>query len=422
MNIEDASKTTDKNESITVIRHLNKAKHRMIEKMSATTNKSFLTIFIVYLMINLGLDFGETLISPLAKSLGAAPVLIGFVATGFTYGSIIFRLVSGAAIDYFNRKKMLLMAVGVIIISLVGEAFAPSVSVLIVFRIIQGVGQAFTAPICLTMAAGIVSSKKMAGGIGALSVARGFATLFSPIVSLKISEVTSYKTAFILAAIIECISIVAIFKIPSKKSKEKKSRHLKISLKGLLVKEAIPPALLQFLFMMAWSSVFAFLVVFGQEKGLGSNVGYFNTVYGLSIFISAPLGGKLVDEYGYYMLLPMMVLMSLSLWTISISSNIFVLLIAAVLGAFGYGAAGPVARSISMKVVPANRRGAASSTLYIASDIGQLLGPVIGGFIVSKLGYSTMFRVAPVWILLAAILLLVTKTKIKKNSSANENE
>lgn len=381
---------------------------------SAPKKHSFALIFIVYLLINLGLDFSETLVSPFAKTLGATPVIVGVVATGFTYGSIVFRFISGPAIDYFNRKLLLLLAVTIISISFIGEAFSTSVSMLIVFRIMQGIGQAFTAPICLTLATSVISRKNLAGGLGTLAVARGIATLFAPIVALKISEATSYQTSFLIAVAIEIFSIIAILNLPSSKSKKRTQKKFKLSLSGFIAKEAIPPALLQFFFMMSWSCVFAFLVVFGHQQGLGSNVGLFNTAYGIAIFVSAPLGGRLVDRFGYYMLLPMLMLMTTSLWLISFSNNLETLILAAIVGAFGYGAAGPVARSMVMGVVPENRQGAASSTLYLASDIGQLLGPVIGGLIVSYFGYATMFRVAPIWIVVATILLLLKKKNIER--------
>lgn len=384
------------------------------EIVTYSQKRSFMIIFIVYLLINLGLDFGETLISPFAKSLGATPVLIGVIATGFTYGSIIFRFVSGPAIDFFNRKSLLIIAVGIIIISFLGEAFSTSVQVLIGFRIVQGIGQAFTAPICLTLAAGIITRKNIASGIGTLAVARGIATLASPIIALKINEITNYQTIFLMASIIEGLSIFAILKIPTVKPKHKSNVPFKISWSGFIAKEAIPPALLQFFFMMAWSCVFAFLVVFGQKQGLGSNVGLFNAAYGLAVFAAAPLGGYLVDKLGYYMLLPMLILMSLSLWIISFSSSIWLLILAAIIGAFGYGAAGPVARSMAMSVVSSNQRGAASSTLFIASDIGQLIGPIVGGILISHFGYIAMFRIAPIWVLAAAVVLIGCKKRIQE--------
>lgn len=41
-----------------------------------------------------------------------------------------------------------------------------------------------------------------------------------------------------------------------------------------------------------------------------------------------------------------------------------------------------------MKAVPPQRRGSASSTYYIGSDIGQGTAPAIGGYIVDRTGGS----------------------------------
>ncbi|MBW3090036.1 MFS transporter [Bifidobacterium miconisargentati] len=160
-------------------------------------------------------------------------------------------------------------------------------------------------------------------------------------------------------------------------------------------------------------------MVYGHEEGLGSNVGLFDTVYGLAVFAAAPLGGWLVDRHGHYMMIPMLALMSASLWLISYSSDLRILLLAALVGAFGYGAAGPVVRSIAMSVVPEERRGAASSTLFVASDLGQLAGPVVGGLIVSRFGFAVMFRIAPVWVLLAMLVLISTNRYVKARIAEN---
>lgn len=384
--------------------------------MSITSSTHpFATVFVAYLLINLGLEFGETLVSPLAASMGATPVLIGMVATGFTYGSMLFRLVSGPAIDSFNRKHLLAAAVAIIGASFVGSAFATSVPMLLAFRILQGVGQAFTAPICLTLAADVTARERIASGIGTLAVARGLAGMIGPLTALKICEATDYRTAFIIAAIVEAVCLFTALRLPVRGPRTRKP--LRISFSGCIAKEALPPAMMQFLFMMAWSCVYAFLVVYGHEQGLGSNVGLFNTVYGMAVFVAAPLGGRLTDRYGHLMLIPMLVLMSGSLWLISFSDDIGTLIAAAIVGAFGYGAAGPVARSMAMSVVPEERRGAASSTLFVMSDIGQLVGPIVGGLLVSAFGYAVMFRIAPIWLALAVILLLSTRHYVRRQAA-----
>lgn len=392
------------------------AKEKLKDKSAAKIwSLAFVGLLLAYFLVNLSLNMANNLSTPFAKSLGATPVVMGVVATGFTYGSIVFKLISGPAIDSFNRKGLLLGAVMVIAVAFLGDAFATSVPMLITFRILQGVGQAFTATTFIAIAADTLPRKSMSAGMGVFALGTAASTLLGAVVGLKVQEATSFRIAFLGSFVALLTGFIVLLFI---KVKHVKAKKFKVSLSGFIAKEAIPPALMQFLFMMSWSCVFAFLVVYGQEQGLGSNVGFFNTAYGLAVFIAAPLGGKLVDHYGYLVVIPMLILMAISLWIISFSTNLGMLLIAAVVGAFGYGAAGPVARSMAMSVVPEERRGAASSTLFVASDIGQLVGPVVGGMLVTAFGYGTMFRIAPVWIVFAVVLLIFTRKYVRNKSAA----
>ncbi|WP_159449264.1 MFS transporter [Demequina sp. NBRC 110051] len=377
-------------------------------------NRGFTNIFVAYILVNLALNMSNNLATPYANSLGATPVLLGVVATGFTYGAIVFKLASAPAIDTFNRKVVLLSAIGVIGIAFIGYALSTTVPVLITFRVIQGIGQAFTATCFIALAADTLPREKLASGMGIFATGTAAAMILGAPIVLKIQEATNYRVAFLVAFAILVVGALAVTRIKIKPFPKKKFR---ISVKGFIAPEALPPAFMQLLFMLAWSSVFAFLIVFGQEQGLGSNVGFFNTAYGLAVFAAAPLGGRLVDRFGYLMMIPMLVFMAIALWLISYSTSMPMLLTAAVFGAFGYGAAGPVVRSMAMGVVPKSRRGSASSTLYLASDIGQLVGPVVGGLIIASFGYETMYRVAPVYLVLAVLLLIFSRGYVKSRSA-----
>lgn len=378
-------------------------------------NSSFVNIFLAYFLVNVALGMSNNLSTPFAKSLGATPVVIGVVATGFTYGAIVFKLASAPAIDSFNRKLVLLGAVAVIAVAFVGYAVSTTVPVLITFRVLQGVGQAFTATTFIALAADTLPREKLAQGMGTFAIGTAAATMVAAPIALKVQEATSFRATFVIALVVLALGALAVLRIRLKPLPRKKFR---ISLTGFIAVEAIPPALMQLLFMLAWSCVFSFLIVFGMDQGLGSNVGFFNTAYGLAVFVAAPLGGKLVDRFGYWMLAPMMVFMSAALLLISVSTNLATLLVAAVCGAFGYGAAGPVVRSMAMGVVPKPRRGAASSTLFLASDVGQLLGPIVGGILATSFGYAVMFRVVPVYLLLVVALLAVTGRSLRARTAS----
>ncbi len=381
-------------------------------------NRSFTSAFATYFLINLGLNLSNVIVSPFARDLGATPAVIGVVAAAFTIGSIVFKLVSAPAIDSLNRKFLLLGAVAVIALAFSGYAASGTASSVLTFRIVQGAGQAFTSTTCIALAADTLPRRKLAAGLGVFALASGAAQMIGAPLALKIQEATDYRTTFTVAIGVLVLAAVAVLQIRPSVVATTPRRPFRFAPSRIIAREAIVPAVLQFCFLFAWSLVNSFVVVFGVEQGLGSDVGFFFTVYGLVLFVASPLGGRAVDRFGYVAVLPMLACIIGSMYLISVSDTIWTLLAAAVVGAFGYGAAGPVARAMAMGVVPEERRGAASSTLYLGSDLGQLAGPVVGGLIATTLGYAAMYRIAPVSILLAAAVLLVARRTLERRRNA----
>lgn len=381
-------------------------------------NRSFTSAFATYFLINLALNLSNVIVSPFAQDLGATPAVIGVVAAAFTIGSIVFKLVSAPAIDSLNRKFLLLGAVVVIGVAFSGYAASGTASSVLTFRIVQGAGQAFTSTTCIALAADTLPRRKLAAGLGVFALASGAAQMIGAPLALKIQEATDYRTTFTVAIGVLVLAAVAVLQIRPRVLATTPRRPFRFTPSHIIAREAIVPGILQFCFLFAWSLVNSFVVVFGVEQGLGSDVGFFFTVYGLVLFVASPLGGRGVDRFGYVAVLPMLACIISSMWLISVSDTIWTLLAAAVIGAFGYGAAGPVARAMAMSVVPEERRGAASSTLYLGSDLGQLAGPVVGGLIATTLGYAAMYRIAPVSILVAAVVLLVARRTLERRRAS----
>jgi MFS family permease len=111
-------------------------------------------------------------------------------------------------------------------------------------------------------------------------------------------------------------------------------------------------------------------------------------------------------------ILPALVFFALSFFILSISSSLIMFLLAAVISAFGYGAAQPVVQTLCMKSVPEARRGSASSTSYIGQDLGNLAGPIIAGVIVERMGYEIMWRAMIIPVLITMLLIVLFRRKI----------
>jgi MFS family permease len=59
--------------------------------------------------------------------------------------------------------------------------------------------------------------------------------------------------------------------------------------------------------------------------------------------------------------------------------------------ALGLGAVQPTLQASSLKSVGDDRRGAASCTYYLGTDIGQAFAPMLGGVVAVASSYNIMF-------------------------------
>jgi MFS family permease len=104
-------------------------------------------------------------------------------------------------------------------------------------------------------------------------------------------------------------------------------------------------------------------------------------------------------------------------------------ILSGVISAFGFGVCHPSLQTLCMRLVPKERRGVASNTSYLGTDLGFLVGPTLGGAIITLvqstggsvlLGYSVMFAVMIVPILVAlGVFLFRKKALLGKIASAD---
>ena len=124
------------------------------------------------------------------------------------------------------------------------------------------------------------------------------------------------------------------------------------------------------------------------------------------------------DRYGTVkVLIPAMCCFAIAFILIGSANSLSILLIAAFVSAFGYGACQPAVQTLCMKSVPKEKRGAGSTTNYIGQDAGNLVGPVVAGFVVEKLGYHTMWFVMIIPVFVAMMIVLLNRKTIARNTA-----
>ena len=384
-------------------------------------NPMFLSIFFANMALNMGQQMSNSLLSLYANSLGAPADQIGQLMSMFAVTALIFRFISGPAMNAYNRRKLVGMAMSFMATAYLGFSFAPkiapvigveAITILKCFRLIQGVGNAFGSACCLTIVSDTLPKDKFTTGMGYYSVAQVVAQAIGPTVGVFLRDCFGYNNTYI---IIFCVMCAAIFTSTRVKLAPRKTIPFNLKLSNIIAKEAVIPAAITFLIAMGFTSINAFMLVYAEERGIQGGSLFF-TVYAVTLLATRPMIGRLTDKYGFVRVaIPSVFMTALSLAMIGFSVNTWMLLLAAFINAFGYGAVQPMLQSLCMKSVPTERRGSASGTNYIGMDSATIIGPSVCGIVADAFGYTpTMWLVMTAPILAGMVAIFVLRKPIEK--------
>lgn len=375
-------------------------------------NQMFLNIFLVNIALNMGQQMSNSLLSLYAKSMGAPANEIGQLMSMFAVTALIFRFVSGPAMNSYDRKKLVIMAMSFMATAYVGFSFASdiasilnieAITVLKIFRLIQGVGNAFGNACCLTIVADTLPKEKFTTGMSYYACALVVSQAIGPTVGVTLRDLYGYQRTYLIFFGIMLATILAASRIRTAPY-ERLPFSLKLS--NMIAKEALVPAGVTFLVAMGFTAISSFLLVYAEEKGI-NGASLFFTVYAVTMLVTRPIIGKLTDRYGFVKIaIPSIFMTACSLVMIAFAPNLPVLLIAAFVNAFGYGAVQPMLQSLCMKAVNSGRRGTASGTNYISSDLATIIGPSLCGKVASVCGYTPMMWLVMVIPILAGIVFV----------------
>ena len=384
-------------------------------------NPMFLSIFFANMALNLGQQMSNSLLSLYANSLGAPADQIGQLMSMFAVTALIFRFISGPAMNAYNRRKLVGMAMSFMATAYLGFSFAPkiapvigveAITILKCFRLLQGVGNAFGSACCLTIVSDTLPKDQFTTGMGYYSVAQVVSQAIGPTVGVFLRDLFGYNTAYV---IIFCVMCVAIFTSTRVKLAPRKTIPFSLKVSNMIAKEALIPAAITFLVAMGFTSINAFMLVYAEERGIQGGSLFF-TVYAVTLLATRPMIGKLTDKHGFVKVaIPSIFMTACSLAMIGMATNTIMLLLAAFVNAFGYGAVQPMLQSLCMKSVPTERRGSAAGTNYIGMDSATIIGPSVCGIVADVFGYTPiMWLVMTIPILLGMVAIFLLRKPIER--------
>jgi DHA1 family bicyclomycin/chloramphenicol resistance-like MFS transporter len=136
----------------------------------------------------------------LARDFGARPSVIQLTLTTSVLGLALGQVLAGPISDALGRRPPLLVGLVAFIAASAGCALAPSVPVLIVLRLLQGLGGAAAIVIARAVVRDLYAGIEAARFFAVMMLVNGLAPILAPVIGGQIVRVASWRTIFVVLA------------------------------------------------------------------------------------------------------------------------------------------------------------------------------------------------------------------------------
>ncbi|MEV7692215.1 multidrug effflux MFS transporter [Microbacterium sp. NPDC089189] len=138
----------------------------------------------------------------LTAELGAVTSVAQLTVTACLIGLASGQLIAGALSDRFGRRGILLIGIAAYVVTSVLCAISPSVEVLILARLMQGIAGGVGIVIATAAGRDVYSGAPLIRFYGRLTVVGGFAAVVGPLLGGALTAVTDWRGLFLFLAVI----------------------------------------------------------------------------------------------------------------------------------------------------------------------------------------------------------------------------
>ncbi|TDM12896.1 MFS transporter [Macrococcus lamae] len=322
--------------------------------------------------------------------------LAGLVSGIFIVGSLFGRFWAGKYIDILGQKKILVIG-GIIFTATTALYFLSSnLPLLLAARFLNGIGSGIASTATGTIAAFITPVDRRGEGISYFSMSTVLSTAIGPFLGMFLLQFITYQQLFIICFIIAVValSFIPLIKIAPHIEPVKSNMPKGFHLGDFIDKNALPIGIVVLITCTAYSSVLSFISFFTKENNLVTAGSFFFLVYAITVLISRPITGRMMDTKGTnVVMIPSFISFIIGLALLSITHNALLLWISAVFIGFGYGNFQSIAQATAVKVTEPHKIGLATSTFFICLDFALGFGPYVLGAVIPTTGMHGLYGV-----------------------------
>ncbi len=323
----------------------------------------------------------------------------GFASGIFIISALIMRLIVGRYMDFIGRRRILIFSIVFYAVCTFMYHFLDSMAFLCIVRFCHGVAYGTASTVIATSVASSLPAARRGEGIGYFSLSITFGSAIGPFLGISLPQINPLYV-LVLCDILAVIMVIMtlLIKVDEVKIGFRQRVEVKsLRLRSFIEPTAIPISIVALLGAMGYSAVMSYIGAYTEAIDLVLGGSLFYVAYSIACLIFRPVSGIMIDRYGnHVVMLPVLFVMIFGFIAISQAYSNFVLLLGAVLIGIGYGTIPSAGQAIAVQKVKLNRFSFATSTLYMALDAGNGIGPYILGMIVPVYGFRAVYMCSAV--------------------------
>ena len=356
------------------------------------------------------------------------PIITGFTGmlggTGFVMGvigglvnlvSLGCRPVAGNLADKMDEYHLALAGSGLMLIGCIGYCVAPSILVMVLARVINGVGYACCSVSMSTWLSILLPKDKIGSGMGLYGTVQALGMAVAPAFGIKIQSMFGYRAVFVVAVLFALVTILVTLLIRNHGIEDHSGEEPRRKGLQIIDSKVVPIALIVMLFTIPYLATQSFLISYVEKKGIAVDTALFFPLYAVVLVALRSGFRNYFDKVPYRRFLFISMVSSvLALLSLNFMTSDLLMIAAAVFMAGGYGIMCSVSQAGAILLAGPGRRGIANSTYYVGIDLGAALGAIIGGILYGSVDINLFYVV----LLLCPVLCFVTYLVFRKELRA----
>ena len=346
------------------------------------------------------------------KVLNISEQQVGLLITVFTLPGVILTPVLGVLADRFGRKQILIPSL--ILFGIAGTScfFTRHFDLLLVFRLVQGIGAASLGSLNVTLIGDFFEGRNRTAAMGYNASILSIGTASYPAIGGALATIGWYFP-FLLPSLAVPIALVALYslKTPMPVNNQNLKEYLVKAWKGIKDKRVIGIFIASiFTFIILYGAYLTFLPFLLDSDFSASPliIGLFMSVMSLTTAVTSSQLGRLSGKFSQQILLKAaFVIYALALIIIPLTPHLLLMIIPLVFFGIAHGLNIPSLQTMLTNLAPVENRAAFMSLNGMVLRLGQTLGPLIMGFVFGLSGIAGVYYAGAAFAFLMFVLILV---------------